>query len=329
MRMVARDRVVGQAPHEVRPALRRRVLKGADANVARRDADQHRARQQRLSHDVLAGRHDGERPRRRDAQRMHGLADHVLAQHRADGRLPVAAARERRAPRALQVQVATAPVDVEHLAEQQRPTVAEPRRVPAELMAGVRLGHRRRGFERRVADEHVDPVRRAQRIGIDAQLAGQLLVERQQPGRRRRHRLPRRVQAFELADEGVVEREQRLGGNAHRTQANEAATLAVRDDGGHGVRRRPRLPDPRAARLGPGHHREADVRGLGVPRRAPHGRRGERPGRPDGARRPGRDRRSRHTTACRAVSRCAAARQEAGCASTPKACSPTPSSSRG
>ena len=82
----------------------------------------------RLADDGLAGRHDGERARRRDAERVHRLADHVLAQHRPDGRLAVAAAGERRAPRALEVQVATAAVDVDHLAEQQRAAVAEPRR---------------------------------------------------------------------------------------------------------------------------------------------------------------------------------------------------------
>jgi hypothetical protein len=55
---------------------------------------------------------------------------------------PVAAAGERRAPRALEVQVAPAAVDVDDLAEQERAAVAEPRREPAELVAGVRLGDR-------------------------------------------------------------------------------------------------------------------------------------------------------------------------------------------
>ena len=146
---------------------------------------------------------------------MHRLADHVLAQHRADRGLAVTAARERRATRALQVQVATAPVDVEHLTEQERPAVAEAGRVPAELVAGVGLRHRRRSVRRGVADENGHAVRCSQRVGIDTQLGGQLLVERQQPGRRRRRRLPRLVQAAQVANEGVVELEQWPDRDAH------------------------------------------------------------------------------------------------------------------
>ena len=151
---------------------------------------------------------------------MHRLADHVLAQHRADGCLAVTTAGERRATRALQVQVATASVDVEHLAEQQRPAVAEAGRVATELVAGVGLRHRRRAVGRGVADEDGDTVGCSQRVGVDAELGGQLLVERQQPGRRRRRRLPRLVQTAQVTDEGVVEPHQRLVGHAHRADAN-------------------------------------------------------------------------------------------------------------
>ena len=51
-------------------------------------------------------------------------------------------------------------------------------------MACVRLRHRRRPVGSGVADENGDTVRCSQRIGIDTQLCGQLLVEHQQPGRR-------------------------------------------------------------------------------------------------------------------------------------------------
>ena len=144
----------------------RRVLERADAEMARRDAREHRAGQHRLAHDVLAGRHDRERPGRGDAERVHRLADHVLAQHRPDGGLAVAAARERRATRALQVQVATAAVGVEHLAEQQRPAVAEPGRVPTELMAGVGLRDRRRAVGPTLPTRTATP-HGPQRLGID------------------------------------------------------------------------------------------------------------------------------------------------------------------
>ena len=46
--------------------------------------------------------------------------------------------------------------------------------------------------------------------------AGQRLVQGQQPGGRGGRRLPRLVQAGQLPDVGVVEREQGAGGDAHR-----------------------------------------------------------------------------------------------------------------
>ena len=57
-----------------------------------------------------AGGHHREGAGGRDAQGVHALADDVLAQHRAHRGQPVAAARERRAARALEVQVAQAAV---------------------------------------------------------------------------------------------------------------------------------------------------------------------------------------------------------------------------
>src|SRR3989442_2827899 len=98
---------------------------------------------------------------------MHCLADHVLAQHRTDGCLPITTSRERRATRALQVQVATASINIKHLAEQERPTIAQAWREPTELMACVRLSHRRRPVASGVADEYVHTVWCSQRIGID------------------------------------------------------------------------------------------------------------------------------------------------------------------
>ncbi len=53
----------------------------------------------RLAKHRLAGGHDRERPRGRDAEGVHAFADQHLAQHRPDRRLAVAAARERRPAR--------------------------------------------------------------------------------------------------------------------------------------------------------------------------------------------------------------------------------------
>jgi hypothetical protein len=103
-------------------------------------------------HRLAGGRHR-QRARGRDAQRVHGLADQHLAQHRAERRLAVAAARERRAARALEGDVAPPALAVDHLAQQQRPAVAQLRREAAELVAGVGLGDRRRRLGQCVAAE--------------------------------------------------------------------------------------------------------------------------------------------------------------------------------
>ena len=188
--VVTPDGVVGEPPHERRISLRGGELERSDPEMARRDAHEHRTRQHGLARHVVARRHDGQRTGRRYPERGHRRADHVLAQHRPDRRLAVAAAGERGAARPLQVQVAAAARRVDDLAEQQRPTVAELRRIATELMAGV--GHRDGlGAGRNdVADEHGDPVRRSQ-LGLGyAEFGCEVGVEREQFGRRRLRRLP-------------------------------------------------------------------------------------------------------------------------------------------
>ncbi len=156
------DRVVEQ-PRQHRGIVERcGVLEGADTEVTGGDTHEHRAGLHRLANDPVAGRDDGEAAGRRNPQRVHRLAHQVLAQHRAEHGEPVATAGEGSAARALQVQVAARAVGGEHLAEQERPAVAETRRVPAELMAGVRLGNGLRTGGHRVADEHVDALGRSQ-----------------------------------------------------------------------------------------------------------------------------------------------------------------------
>jgi hypothetical protein len=58
---------------------------------------------------------------------VHGLTHDELTQHGANGSFAVAASGERRAPRTLQVNVASPTVNIDHLAEQQCSTVTEPR----------------------------------------------------------------------------------------------------------------------------------------------------------------------------------------------------------
>ena len=81
------------------------------------------------------------------------------------------------------MQIATASVDVDHLAEQERSSIAEARRVATELVPGIGLRHRRRPVGHGGPGEHRDALLGAQRVGGDAQLRGQRLVEREQPGR--------------------------------------------------------------------------------------------------------------------------------------------------
>ena len=148
VRVVAGDDVVGQQPQRLDVAARGEELEGADADVARRHARQHRAGQRRLAHHRLAGRHGSERPRGGNAERRHRLADDVFAQHRTQRRAPVAAARERRRPRAFELDVATDAVAAHDLAQQDGAAIAELRHEVAELVAGIgkrnRLGARAR-----------------------------------------------------------------------------------------------------------------------------------------------------------------------------------------
>ena len=103
--------------------------------------------------------------------------------------------------RALQVQVATGAVRVDELAEQQRPTVAEPRAEPAELVTGVRLGHRGGAVGHDVAEQEAQAVGASQPADVEAQLAGQRLVEREQAGFGGVGGLPRNRQLGQLAGE--------------------------------------------------------------------------------------------------------------------------------
>ena len=124
LRVVAGDHVVRQQPHRLEVAPRGEVLEGADADVAGGDARQHGAGQRRLADDLFAGRHRGQRAGRRDAERGHGLAHDVLAQHRSERGAAVAAARKGRRPGALELDVAAYAVAIHHLAEQNGAAVA-------------------------------------------------------------------------------------------------------------------------------------------------------------------------------------------------------------
>ena len=76
-----------------------KILKRPDANVTGSNAGEHRPKERPfLPHDSFAGGNRGERPGRGNPERGHGFADNVFADHRAERRFAIAAAREWRAP---------------------------------------------------------------------------------------------------------------------------------------------------------------------------------------------------------------------------------------
>src|SRR5262245_35994184 len=118
IRIVTGDYIVRQLTDSFRVTTHREELKGADADMARRDAGQHRSGQGRFAPDRLSGGDDGEGLGRGDAEREHGLADDVFAQDRPECRATVAVARERRGTGALQLDVAAHALDVDNLTKE-------------------------------------------------------------------------------------------------------------------------------------------------------------------------------------------------------------------
>jgi len=199
------DRVIGQPPQEVDVSGGSGVLEAADPQMAAGDPGEHGAGQQGLAPDRAAGRHDGERARRGDAEGVHGLADDVLAQHRTDSGQAVTAARERRPPRALEVQVPDPPGAVGDLPEQQGAAVTKSRHEATELVTGVRLRDGAGAGSKGVSHEQAQPFGGAQLSRVQAQLPRQRFVERQQPWRRGWFGPPRDSKLRQLAGEAGLQ----------------------------------------------------------------------------------------------------------------------------
>jgi hypothetical protein len=210
--IVARDRVVGQLLEPGGIATGGEELERANADVARRHARQHRARQRRLPVDRFARRGGRQRPRGRHPERVHRFAQDVLAQHRAHRRLAIAAARKRRPAGALELNIAALPVRVDHFAEQQRPPVAQLRHEVAKLVAGVGLCQGLRARRGVVAGENLGADRRIERRGVQPQLLGQRVIQLDQAGRRRRRRRGRGIEARQFAGVRVIEAEAEFTG---------------------------------------------------------------------------------------------------------------------
>ena len=157
VRVMTVDGIDDEAAEEVLVARRGRVLEAAHAQMTGRDPCQHRPRQHRLAAHRAPCRRDSERSRRRYAQGVHGLADDVLPEHRADRSEPIPTTGERRAARAFEMDVMQETVRVDDFAEQEGPPVAQARRVPAELMPGIRLRNGFRPGRNQVAGQEPRP----------------------------------------------------------------------------------------------------------------------------------------------------------------------------
>src|SRR5262249_8347600 len=116
-------------------------LKGPEADVRVREADQHRrARRRRLvaAMELLAGLEEAEGLRGVDAERLEHLGREDLADAALQRQAPVAVARPRRPPAALRSEVEQAIVDgIDELREEEPAPVAERRVVGPELVAVV------------------------------------------------------------------------------------------------------------------------------------------------------------------------------------------------
>ena len=127
------------------------------------------------------GGHRGERAGRGDAQRRHRLADHVLAQDRAERGPPVAAARVGRPTRAFELYIASRPGSVDDLAEEDRAPVPELRHERAELVPRVRGGNRLGRLGDAIARQHLHAFLAGEQVGIEAESGGQGPVNPNEP----------------------------------------------------------------------------------------------------------------------------------------------------
>ena len=204
LRVVAVDRVVGQRPQGRLVPSGRRVLERPDPDVAGGHAGQDRPPPDRLPVDRLAGGDDREAPRGGDAEGGHGLADDVLAEHRPEGGPPVAAAREPRPPRPLELDVDEPAGRRAVLAQQDGPAVAEHGEV-AELVPGVGLGDRPGAGRQVLAGEQGRGGLRRDRAEVEAEFVRQPVVEDRHPRLPHPNRRRRDEQGVRQPSVGVVE----------------------------------------------------------------------------------------------------------------------------
>ena len=78
-REVTIDHILGEAFNSFHVVARGEILEGPDADVTRRDPGQYRPGQRAVTKDTFTRQDGGQRPRRRNAERMHRFADEIFA----------------------------------------------------------------------------------------------------------------------------------------------------------------------------------------------------------------------------------------------------------
>ena len=126
------------------------------------------------------------------------------------------------------MEVAQPAVRVDELAEQQRPPVAEARRVAAELVTGVGLRDGNRPVRDRRPHQQGQAVGTGQPGCVEPQLARQRLVEGEQCRIGRGGGLPLQRHLRQLAGEAVFEDDGGDGCGAHPIQGTENSPALAR-----------------------------------------------------------------------------------------------------
>ena len=207
LRVVPGQDIVGEKANRLGIAPRREILEGSHPDVAGGDPRQHGSRKLRFAEHGLAGRHRRERTSSGDTEGSHRFADDVFTENRAERRPAIAAARERRSPGALQMDVASYAVAVDDLPEQEGSPVAELRHEMPELVPGISHGDWFGAFGNPVAGEHLHAFWAGQVVRIEPQPHGQAPVQLYEPGSCNGRRLDARVELRGQPRVGVVERE--------------------------------------------------------------------------------------------------------------------------
>ena len=187
--------------------------------MARRDPREDRPRHHRFPRDHLAGRHRRQSPRRRHAERRHGLAEKILPQNRPKRGASVATAREGRRTGPLELDVPAQTVAPDHFAEQNGATIAQLRREAAELMPGIGLRDRLRPFRDGIAAEDGRAFCAFEGCRIDPQALRKRSVYANEARTGNRRRLQPGEKALGQARIGVVERNMNRHGLSSRTGA--------------------------------------------------------------------------------------------------------------